>query len=81
MTKTAFLISICAAFFYVSHGFQFVIGGSAPECFVVELPQDTPFVVKYKFPGGAFGSGATVKYPFSYDGQHVAYILGDQILR
>lgn len=28
------------------------------ECFVVEQPQDTAFVAKYKFPGAGFGSGS-----------------------
>ena len=42
--------------------FQFVIGGDesskGEECFVVEQPQDTAFVVKYQFPGAGFGSGS-----------------------
>lgn len=28
------------------------------ECFVLEQPQDTAFVAKYRFPGAGFGSGS-----------------------
>jgi len=49
-------------FFIPATAFQFVIGGdensSGEECFVVEQPQDTAFVAKYKFPGAGFGSGS-----------------------
>jgi hypothetical protein len=39
--------------------FQFVISNpNEPECFVIEEPQDTAFVVKYKFPGAGFGTGS-----------------------
>ena len=42
--------------------FQFVIGSEAgsagEECFVVEQPQDTAFVAKYRFPGAGFGTGS-----------------------
>lgn len=42
--------------------FQFVVGGEegggGEECFVLEQPQDTAFVAKYKFPGAGFGSGS-----------------------
>jgi hypothetical protein len=33
-------------------------GGGGEECFVLEQPQDTAFVAKYKFPGAGFGSGS-----------------------
>jgi hypothetical protein len=45
-----------------ANAFQFVIGGdetsTAEECFMVEMPQDTAFVARYKFPGAGFGSGS-----------------------
>lgn len=47
----------------VASSFQFVLGGgddavSSEECFVLEQPQDTAFVARYKVPGAGFGSGS-----------------------